>query len=98
MANQATQGTTQSSQGMAQNIGQRGQYPVDDLTFDIITVLYEKSKALEAYDKYLQDAQNHPQAMQLFQELRQIDTQCVEKLQYHLTQRLSHLGQQGQQQ
>ncbi|HYE72109.1 MAG TPA: hypothetical protein VEF04_02215, partial [Blastocatellia bacterium] len=86
MANQGTQGSTQqqSNQGMGQTSGQSGQFPLDNLTYDLITVLYEKSKALEAYDKYMQDAQGHEQARQLFQELRQMDTQCVEKLRHHL--------------
>jgi hypothetical protein len=28
-----------------------GELPLDDLTYDLVTVLYEKSKGLYAYDK-----------------------------------------------
>ena len=51
----------------------QGNFPLDDLTYDMITLLYEKSKGLQAYDKYLQDAQSSPPCMQLLQQLRQQD-------------------------
>lgn len=95
----ANQGSTQpmSNQQSSQG-GQQGRFPIDNLTFDLVTVLYEKSKALEAYDKYLQDAQGHQEARQLFEQLRQMDEQCVEQVQHHLTERLtSQQGRQGQQ-
>lgn len=97
----ANQGATQlmSNQSSQQSrSGQSGSFPLDNLTYDIITVLYEKSKGLEAYDKYLRDAQGHEQAQQLFAELRQMDEQCVQKLQHHLRQRLMQQGGEGQQQ
>ena len=38
---------------MAPNQGsQSGPYGLDNLTYDLITVLHEKSKGLEAFDQY----------------------------------------------
>jgi|GEM_PF-1502637 len=69
-----------------------GNFPLDNLTYDLITILYEKSKGLEAYDKYQRDAQGNQQISQLFQQLRQQDEQAIQQLQQHLT---SLLGNQG---
>jgi hypothetical protein len=86
MANQGA--TKQSGQGQSS-----GNFPLDNLTSDLITVLYEKSKGLEAYDKYIRDAQNDQQAKQLFEQMRQQDEQCIQQL----TQRLGlRSGQRGQ--
>jgi bacterioferritin (cytochrome b1) len=77
MANQGA--TKQGGQGQS-----GGYFPLDNLTYDLVTVLYEKSKGLEAYDKYIQDAQNDQQARQLFEEIRQQDEQFVQQLTQHL--------------
>ena len=45
----ANQSTTQGQNAQ----GRSGSFPLDNLTYDLVTVLYEKSKALEAYDKFL---------------------------------------------
>ena len=69
-------------------IGQ-GNFPLDDLTYDMVTLLYEKSKGLQAYDKYLQDAQSSPPCTQLLQQLRQQDEDAVRQLQDHVKQLLN---------
>lgn len=98
MANQAaakpeqTSKQGQSSQGAR---AQRGGYPLDNLTFDMVTVLYQKSKALEAFDKYQQDAQGDAQAQLLFEQMRQADEQFIEQLREQLGQRFSQQGQQS---
>src|SRR3954469_11992924 len=33
-----------------------GHFPMDNLTYDVVTILHEKSKGLEAFDRYTQDA------------------------------------------
>ncbi len=87
MANQGA--TKQSGQG-----GQsRGNFPLDNVTYNLVTVLYEKSKALEAFDKYIQDAQNDQQTKQLFEQMRQQDEQCIQQIAQQLGLRS---GQQGQ--
>jgi hypothetical protein len=71
--NQATGGQTQQGQGT-------GRSPLDNLTYDLVTVLHEKCKGLEAYDKYLSDAQSNSEARQLLEKIRQADTQHVQQL------------------
>lgn len=88
--------TKMSNQAGSQSSGQKGNYPLDNLTFDLVTLTYEKSKGLEAYDKYLQDAQSNQEVRQLLERMRQQDEQCVHELRQCLSQMLS--GQQGGQQ
>lgn len=52
---------------------------LDNLTYNIITVLHEKSKALEAYEKYLKDAAQS-EVRQIFEEIRRSDEQHIERL------------------
>jgi len=63
---------------------QSGNFPLDDLCFDLITVIHEKSKALEAYDKYLRDAQNDNEVRQMLEQIRQQETEQVQQLKQHL--------------
>lgn len=67
----------------------QGNFPLDDLTYDMVTLLYEKSKGLQAYDKYMQDAQSSPPCTQLLQQLRQQDEDAVRQLQDHVKQLLN---------
>lgn len=69
-----------------------GNFPIDNLTYDLVTVLYEKSKALEAYDKYIQDAQSDQQARQLFEQMRDQDAQYVQQLTQMLGQAFGRQG------
>ncbi|MBV9280092.1 MAG: hypothetical protein JOZ41_08435 [Chloroflexi bacterium] len=59
---------------------------IDNLTYDLITVIHEKSKGLEAYDRYMQDAQGNQQVSGLFQQIRQQDQQAVQQLTQALQQ------------
>jgi hypothetical protein len=84
-------GTTQQA-GTAQR-GATGQQnsPADNLTFDLISTLHTKLEGLEAYKKYMQDAQGDQECLQLFQQLQQNDQQqaqqIMQQLQKHLTKR-----------
>jgi hypothetical protein len=44
--------------------------PLDNLTYDIVSILHEKSQALEAYDTYIEDAQIDPDAAKLLDDIR----------------------------
>lgn len=68
------------------------QFPLDNLTYDLVTMLYEKSKGLEAMDKYMRDAQGNQQVSQLLQQIRQQDEQIIQQLKQHLSQLLSSQG------
>lgn len=63
-------------------------YGVDNLTYDLITLISEKSKGLEAYDQYANDAQGNQQVTNLFQQLRQQDEQAIQQLVQQLKQTL----------
>jgi hypothetical protein len=61
-----------------------GDFVLDNLTYDLITILHEKSKALEAYDKYLRDAGSDQDLTRLLTQIRDQDRQHVQQLQQHL--------------
>jgi len=53
---------------------------IDDVMYDVITVLHHKSQGLEAYDRYLQDARDHDEVRDLLEEIRQQDEEAVQNL------------------
>lgn len=72
--------------------GTSGQFVLDNLTYDLIAIIYEKSKALEAYDKYDRDAQEHQEIRRLLQQIRQQDEEAIQQLMQHLGQLTSGQG------
>jgi len=84
-------GQTGQQTGAGTQSGQ-GAFPVDNLTYNLISVLHSKLEGLEAYRKYMQDAQGDQECLQLFQQLQQQDSQAATKIQQHL---MKHFGQQG---
>lgn len=64
----------------------RGNFPIDNLTYDLITIIHEKAKGLEAFDRYLQDCQGNQQVSNLLQQIRQQDSQFVQQLMQQLQQ------------
>jgi hypothetical protein len=59
-------------------------YPIDNLSYNVITVIHEKCKALEAYDQYTKDLQGDTELLRLFEDLRRSDEQFVSRLYQHL--------------
>lgn len=59
---------------------------ISDLEYDLLTVLQNKSEALHAYDKYIQDAEaiGSQPCVELFQKLQQQDMQQAQELRHHL--------------
>ncbi len=57
-------------------------FPLDNNTYNVITVIHEKSKGLEAFDQYLQDADEN--LREIFEEIREQDTRVIEQLQEQL--------------
>jgi hypothetical protein len=68
----------------SQQGNQGGNFPLDNLTYDLITILYEKSKGLEAFQKYLKDAQGDQEIARIFQQIMEQDRQMIQQLQQHL--------------
>ena len=75
------------------NQGNRGKFALDNLTYDVITVLHEKSKGLEAFDKYIQDAQSNPEILEIFERMRQQDQELIRELEGHLATLSDNLSQ-----
>jgi hypothetical protein len=59
---------------------------ISNLEYDLLTVLQNKSEALQAYDKYIQDAQTigSQPCVELFQKLQQADVQQAQEIRQHL--------------
>lgn len=59
---------------------------ISNLEYDLLTVLQNKSEALQAYDKYIQDAQSigSQPCVELFQKLQQADSQQTQEIRQHL--------------
>jgi hypothetical protein len=66
----------------------RTESPLDDLTYDVITVLQNKAKALEAYDKYIRDADADDEAREAFEEMKRTDQEHIRVLKEVLARRL----------
>ena len=64
---------------MASDTKTRGM--IDDITYDVVTVLNEKSKGLAALREYKSDLSGHDDVRQIFDEIRRNDEQAVTKLQ-----------------
>lgn len=64
-------------------------FAVDDLSFDLVSCLYEHSKSLEVYEKHIKDAGNDSKCRQLLEEIRQSDFQFCQRLQRCLSQQLA---------
>ncbi len=80
---------------MPQASEREGDYPLDNLTFNLITIMHKKSRALEAYDKYIEDAQDNEEISELLEEMRSQDADCVMQLQQHLTRLLTEQSEAG---
>src|SRR4051794_13238429 len=80
-----------SNRGRSSRSSNRGgnQGMIDNLTYDIITVLHQKSKGLEAYDKYLQDARGREDVRDILEEIRDSDQEHVQRLTQTLREILS---------
>ena len=57
-----------------------GKYGIDDLTYDLITILHNKSKGLEAYQRYIDDARQSREIRAMLERFRQDDLQKVQEL------------------
>ncbi|HZU81745.1 MAG TPA: hypothetical protein VE987_02460 [Polyangiaceae bacterium] len=78
-------------------MGSATRKPLDNLTYDIVTILHEKSKALEAYDQYLADAQADASVAALLDSIRRHEEDDVDKLRFELGRLLGQASQrQGQ--
>ncbi|MBY0545707.1 MAG: hypothetical protein K2W95_00300 [Candidatus Obscuribacterales bacterium] len=59
-------------------------YPLSDEAYDMVSLLYHKSKALQVYDKYLQDLRGDNQIRHLLLQIRSDEERHLEGLKNHL--------------
>ncbi len=62
------------------------QNPIDNLTFDWLTVLHSKAEGLNAYEQYIRDAeaQNAHECVEMFKRLHDQDARMVEEIRDHV--------------
>ena len=77
MASKSSKKSSQSSRS-----SRSADFPLDNNTYNVITVIHEKSKGLEAFDQYLENADED--LREIFEEIREQDTRVIEQLQDHL--------------
>ena len=65
---------------MANTAGTGRHKPLEDLAYDLITVLHEKAKGLEAIDRYVEDAKGDEEARELFERIRDADEEQIEEI------------------
>jgi hypothetical protein len=65
--------------------------PLDNLTYDIVSILHEKSQALVAYESYLEDARSEPDVLKVLEEVRKHDEEDIHKLRFELGRLLARL-------
>lgn len=95
--NQKNQSSQSNKKPSASSGGNRGRSSssgegLDDLTYNVITVLHEKSKGLEAYEQYIEDASDNDEVRQIFEELREQDQEAVSRLEECLQQLIGSGG------
>lgn len=75
-----TQETTQTT----------GRYPVSNFIYDVVTLMSERSKGIEALREYIKDAQQggHNRFVQLAQKMIQQDDQTVKELEQILAENI----------
>lgn len=59
-------------------------YPLSDDAYDVVSLLYHKSKALQVYDKYMQDLRGDNQLRNLLLQIRSDEERHLEGLKNHL--------------
>jgi hypothetical protein len=69
----------------------QGNFVLDNNLYNVITILHEKSKGLEAYERYLRDA-NDRELVGVLERIRQQDQQAIQQLQQHLYRLLAKSG------
>ncbi len=66
--------------------GLKAQDVVSNLEYDWLTVMQNKAEAMQAYDKYMQDAReaNAQDCVELFAKLKQTEADQIKEIREHL--------------
>lgn len=67
-------------------IATTAQKPLSDLMFDWLTVLQNKAEGIEAYEKYIQDAEsaNATKCVSMLRKLRDQDSEILREVKEHV--------------
>ncbi|MFA6208952.1 MAG: hypothetical protein WCT03_21860 [Candidatus Obscuribacterales bacterium] len=71
------------------NMHHNPQFPLSDAAYDLIVIMYEKSKAISAYEQYLHDVQDDNYLRQALIEIRLDEQRHIEILKKHLPRLLA---------
>jgi hypothetical protein len=65
--------------------------PISDLMYDWLTVLQSKAQGLNAYEKYIQDAEKEhaTECVEMFRGLHEQDARQVEEIRDHVMKMMS---------
>jgi hypothetical protein len=55
-------------------------YPLSNMQFDVINMIAEKSKALQAYDLYIRDCKANPELLKVVEDIKADDRRHIESL------------------
>lgn len=55
-------------------------FPFSNMQYDVISVIAEKSRALQAYDRYLRDCMPNPELVRVFERIKADDRKHIEEL------------------
>ncbi|MGG6237156.1 hypothetical protein ACQ4N7_00840 [Nodosilinea sp. AN01ver1] len=71
--------------------GTRIQQVISNLEYDWLTVMQSKAEALQAYDKYMQDARDadSQECVDLFTQLKQTEMDQIQEIRKHLMKTMS---------
>lgn len=83
MMNQSEQPTSQIHANPDKGLAY---YPITDLQFDVVNCIAEKSKALQAYDRYIADSRPNEKLMKVFEQIKADDRKHIEALKEFLGQ------------
>jgi hypothetical protein len=72
--------------GNSMTAGPKAQDIVSNLEYDWLTVMHNKAKALQAYDKYMEDARqaNSQECVRLFTRLKEAEAEHLQEIRQHL--------------
>lgn len=67
-------------------VGPKAKEVVSNLEYDWLTVMHNKAEALQAYDKYMQDAReaDAQDCVELFARLKQAEADQIQEIRKHL--------------
>lgn len=57
-----------------------GYFPISNMQYDVVNVIAEKSKALQAYNRYLRDCKPNAELLAVFEGIQADDRRHIEEL------------------